>query len=77
MQRAILAVSALALGVSLSTAARADFAVVRFADGRCQVWWDSTTNPWGAGWSKIAMGLPDRFSAQAVLANALAQAICR
>ena len=77
MQPRLLAVAVLTLGLLASTVARADFAVVRYVDGRCQIWWDSASDPWGAGWSKVAMGLPDRAAALAVLDNAVAQSICR
>lgn len=77
MYRLIFAAGALALGLTASTVARADFAIVRFPDGYCQIWWDSAANPWGAGWSKIAMGLPDSAAAHAVLSNAIAQNVCR
>ena len=71
------AAGVLALGLAVSTPARADFAVVRYADGHCQIWWDSADDPWGAGWSKIAIGLPDSTAAHIALDNAIAQQICR
>jgi multisubunit Na+/H+ antiporter MnhG subunit len=77
MQRLIFAIAALTLALTASSVARADFAIVRFPDGYCQIWWDSAANPWGAGWSKIAMGLPDSEVAHAVLGNAIAQNVCR
>jgi hypothetical protein len=77
MYRWVFAASMLVLGLAVSSAARADFAVVKFNDGHCQIWWDSGANPWGAGWSKIAIGLPDSAAARAVLDNAIAQNICR
>lgn len=77
MQRLALAACVLAVGFAASCPARADFAIVRFTDGRCQVWWDSADNPWGAGWAKIAIGLPDSNAAQAVLNNAIARHLCR
>ena len=70
------AAGALALGFVASTPALADFAVVRFADGHCQIWWDSAANPWGVGWSKIALGLPDATAARIALDNARAQQVC-
>ncbi len=72
-----LATGVLALAFAAATPARADFAVVRFDSGYCQVWWDSAATPWGAGWSKIALGLPDADAARAVLYNAIAQNVCR
>ena len=63
-------------GIAGAAPARADFAVVQFASGHCQIWWDSAPNPWGAGRTKIAAGLPDYAAARAVLANAMAQRVC-
>jgi hypothetical protein len=67
----------LACGIAAATPALADFAVVRYDSGYCQVWWDSADNPWGSGWSKIALGLPDAAAAHAVLDNAVLQNVCR
>jgi len=72
---------ALALGFSaaicaISSPARADYALVQFGDGYCRIWWDSTATPWGAQWTKIAVGLPDHMAAQAALDIAIAQRVC-
>ncbi len=67
----------LALGFAASSPARADYAVVQFGDGWCQVWWDSGDTPWGVDWRKLAIGLPTRYAAELALADARAQAICR
>ncbi len=77
MKRLAFAAGLLAAGLAASTPARADFALVQFGDGYCRIWWDSADTPWGAGWTKIAIGLPDYLAAQAALANARAQRICR
>jgi len=77
MNRLAFAVGLLIAGLAASTPARADFAVVRFGDGFCEIWWDSVDNPWGSGWTKITLGLPDDLTAQAALANARAQGTCR
>jgi hypothetical protein len=69
-------VGLLALGLAASTPARADFAVIRFENGYCQIWWDSAGTPWGVGWTKIAVGMPDYNAAWAVLAAAVAQRAC-
>ena len=75
--RTLLVTAGLLAALAATAPARADFAVVRYGDGHCQIWWDSTTDPWGANWSKIAMGLPDHAAALAVLDNAVAQSVCR
>ena len=77
MNRLAFAVCLLIAGLAASKPARADFAVVRFAEGFCKIWWDSADNPWGSGWTKIALGLPDYLTAQVALANARAQGTCR
>jgi hypothetical protein len=76
MQRLAFAVALLAIGLEV-TPARADFALVRFEDGWCRIWWDSTGTPWGVGWSKIAIGMPDWLTASAALSNARSQGACR
>ncbi len=78
MNRLAFATSLLAatLGTPAATPARADFAVVQFASGHCQIWWDSGANPWGAGWKKIAIGLPDWRAARAALSAARSQDVC-
>ena len=77
MKQLAFAVGLLALGLTAATPARADFAVVKFETGYCQIWWDSADTPWGVGWVKIAVGLPDYNTAWAALASAVAQRICR
>ena len=76
MKHLAFAVGVLALGFAASTPARADFAVVKFESGWCQIWWDSAANPWGTGWTKIAVGLPDWAAAAAALDAARAQNVC-
>ena len=77
MKRLAFAVAILAVGFAASTPARADFAVVQMEDGWCKVWWDSGATPWGAGWTKIAVGLPDWLAASAALNSARSQGVCR
>jgi hypothetical protein len=66
-----------ALGFALSTPARADYAVVQLDDGWCKIWWESGAPPWGTGWTKIAIGLPDWLAASAALSTARSQGECR
>jgi phosphoenolpyruvate carboxylase len=35
------------------------------------------STPWGVGWTKIAIGMPDWLIASAALSNARAQGVCR
>jgi hypothetical protein len=77
MKRLSLVIGLLALAVGAASPARADdYAVVQFGDGYCRIWWDSAATPWGASWTKIAVGLPDHSSAQAALDTAIAQRVC-
>ncbi len=73
---AVLVVAVLAIGFTMSPA-RADYALVRFDDGWCRIWWDSGGTPWGVGWTKIAFGMPDWFAASAALYSARSQGACR
>jgi hypothetical protein len=77
MKRLAFAVGVLALGLAAATPARADFAVVQLDNGWCKVWWDSGATPWGTGWTKVAVGLPDWLSADAALYTARSQGVCR
>jgi hypothetical protein len=76
MKRLAFAVGVLVLGFAASTPARADFALIQFEPGYCQIWWDSAGIPWGTGWTKIAVDLPDFATARAALDSAIAQRIC-
>src|SRR5271170_1658016 len=51
-------IGALAVGLAVATPARADYAVVRWSDGYCHIWWDASATPWGNGWTKLAIA-PD------------------
>lgn len=70
------AIGLLMLGFAAATPAQADFAVVQFGSGYCQIWWDSGDNPWGDTWRKITVGLPDWPAASIALTNARAQNLC-
>jgi hypothetical protein len=76
MKRFALSAAILACSlVAAQTSARADYAVVRFADGNCQIWSDASDTPWGTAWSKIAI-TPDWSMAQAALDDAIADRTC-
>ena len=78
MKQLALAAGLITLALAASPAARADdYAVVQFDDGFCRIWWESAGTPWGIGWTKIAVGLPDHFAAQAALDSAIWQRVCR
>lgn len=69
-------ISVLALAFAASTPARADFALIQFAGGRCEIWWNSADNPWGPGWTKLAIGMPNWDAAEAAYHSARAQGVC-
>jgi len=69
------AVFALAQAYAAATPAYADYAVVRFGDGACRIWWDARATPWGNDWTKIAI-TPDRSAAEAALDAAIAGGAC-
>jgi hypothetical protein len=77
MKRLAFATSLCAFALMTGAPARADYAVVQFADGWCQVWWDSAADPWGTTWRKLVIGLPTWSAAHAALDDARAQAACR
>ena len=75
MKHFAFAVGLMALGVAAATPARADYAVVRFDTGYCQIWWDAGATPWGVNWTKVAM-TPDWASANSALYAAIAARTC-
>lgn len=77
MKRSVWALGLLLFALAASSPARADYAVVQLDNGWCKIWWDSSATPWGVGWSKIAIGLPDWLSASAALNTARSQGVCR
>ena len=48
MKKLAFVIGVLALGFAASTAARADFAVIKFKDtGACRAWYNDASKPWG------------------------------
>jgi hypothetical protein len=76
MKPLVVALGILALGVAAATPARADYAVVRWDSGYCQIWWDSAATPWGFGWTKIAIA-PNWQQAWAARDAAIMNGRCR
>jgi hypothetical protein len=76
MKRLAFAVGLLAVAFAISPT-RADYALVRFEDGWCRIWWDSAGTPWGVGWTKVAVGMPDWLTASVALDDARSQGACR
>jgi hypothetical protein len=75
MKRVAFAVGILALGFTATTPARADYAVVKFADGFCQIWWDAGAVPFGTNWAKVAVA-SDWPGAMAALYAAIQSRTC-
>jgi hypothetical protein len=76
MKRFVFAIGVIALGFAAATPARADYAVVRWSDGYCRIWWDASSTPWGSGWTKIAIA-PDWSTAVTVKEAAESSGGCR
>ncbi len=76
MKRFIFLSGVLALGFAAATPARADYALVRWTDGTCRIWWDATATPWGAGWSKVAVA-PTFAAASVAFDAAVRDGTCR
>ena len=64
MKRLGFAIGILALGLVASSAARADFGVIRFEHGVCTVWTESHAKPAGAGWRVLWYHQPTREAAE-------------
>jgi hypothetical protein len=76
MKQIAFAVALSALGLAASSPARADYTVIQFATGHCEVWHDSSDDPAGAGWRKLAIGLPSWDAAMSALDAARMQDVC-
>jgi hypothetical protein len=76
MKQIAFAIALSAFGIAASNPARADFMVVQFGSGHCEVWHDSSDDPAGAGWRKLAYGLPSWSAAISALDAARAQDVC-
>jgi hypothetical protein len=76
MKHLAFAIGVMALGFAAATPARADWAVVKWNDGYCHLWWDASSTPWGAGWTKVAIA-PDWSVAEAAKDAAIDNGACR
>jgi hypothetical protein len=80
MKRLVFAVAVLALGFAASTAARADFAVIKYKDGSCRVWSDTKMAPMGMmkkDWSWVGKPVATREAAAKKGAWAMKHHICK
>jgi hypothetical protein len=76
MRRLAFAIAVLALGVSATTAARADYAIAMFKDGTCRAWNDVGT-PLQPGWKYHWFHLKSWQFAETKKHYALAHHWCR
>lgn len=62
------------LALTAATPVSAGFSLIRFADGRCEIWLDSFV-PRGPGWALLTVE-PDWWSAQVARDLAIANRVC-
>jgi hypothetical protein len=80
MGRLIFASAIFALGLAGSTAARADFAVIKYKDGACRVWSDTKNAPIGTmkkDWSWVGKPVATREAAAKKGAWAMKHHACK
>ena len=77
MKRVIFLAGMLALSFAVSTAARADYAVVRFKDGSCKPWLMSSAKPLQPGWKYHWVGLKSWEAAEGKKHYALTHKWCK
>jgi hypothetical protein len=77
MRKLTFALGVLAIGFAASTPARADFVVVRFDPGYCQVWTGSNTKPTGTGWHVVGKPYATWQAATSAVDSARAKKLCR
>ena len=81
MKRLAFAVAVLALGAAGSTAARADFAVIKFKDGTCRTWADPKMGPamgmMGKDWWWVGKPVATREAAAKRGAWAVKHKVCK
>jgi hypothetical protein len=67
----------MALGLLAATPAKADFSVIRWTSGWCQIWDNSVpTQPWPSDYTVVAAKLPNWSAAWAALHGAIASRKC-
>lgn len=72
-----LCVAAIAFA-AISPASAADYNVVRWRSGDCQIWNnDSNRMPWGDGWILVAWNMPNYDTALQALKVEVAKGNCR
>jgi hypothetical protein len=81
MKRLTFAIAILAFGVAASTAARAEFAVIKFKDGTCRTWADPKMGPamgmMGKDWWWVGKPVATREAAAKRGAWAVKHKVCK
>ena len=76
MKRFVFLTGVLTLSFAAIMPARADYALVRWTDDTCRIWWEAAANPRGAGWAKVAVA-PDFAAASAAFDAAVRAGTCK
>jgi hypothetical protein len=76
MKQLAIGIAILAIGVGATSAARADFAVVKFKDKSCRAWVVSKAQPIDAGWKYLWVSVPTWDVAQTKGAYAMKRHWC-
>ena len=76
MKRFAFVASVVTLGLAATVPALADYALVRWDNGYCRIWWEASAPPWGAGWAKITTAA-DYSTAAAAFDQAVQARTCR
>jgi hypothetical protein len=76
MKRFVFLTGVLTLSLAAVMPAQADYALVRWTDGTCRIWWEAAANPWGTGWAKVAVA-PNFATASAAFDAAVRAGTCK
>jgi hypothetical protein len=76
MTRLSIALCATVLGVAAATPALADYEIIGFEDGRCEIWQQGPSWPWGDSWVVLASDIPDHQAAVHVRNALYRERIC-
>ena len=78
MSRWTLALCTAAIAIAVSSPVRADYNLVRWSSGDCQIWNnDNNRMPWGDGWVLLAWNMPSYDVAWQALRFEASKGNCR
>ncbi len=63
MKRLSVALCATVMGIAAASPALADYEIIGFEDGRCEIWQQGPSRPWGDRWVVLASDIPDHRAA--------------